>query len=114
MSLWSLLQYAVFLLLVVLLVKPVGGYITRVFAGEKTVLDRFLNPVEELIYKFARVDPRKEMEWKTYAISFVSFGLAGTLLLYAVLRVQRYLPWFFPAFQTTPLTPDLAFNTASN
>jgi K+-transporting ATPase ATPase A chain len=52
------------------------------------------------------------MEWKTYAISFVSFGLAGTLLLYAVLRVQRYLPWFFPAFQTTPLTPDLAFNTA--
>lgn len=112
MGFWSLLQYALFLSVVALLVKPVGGYLARVFNGEKTLLDPALRPVEQVIYKMARVDPRQEMDWKTYAISFVCSGLAGTLLLYATLRLQRFLPWSFPADQTTPIKPDLAMNTA--
>ena len=64
MSLWSLLQYALFMLIVVMLVKPLGGYLTRVFDGEKTFLDPVLRPLERLIYKIARVDPLQEMNWK--------------------------------------------------
>jgi len=52
------------------------------------------------------------MTGKEYATCFVLFGLAGTLLLYAILRMQQFLPWFFPQYQTTPLSPDLAMNTA--
>jgi K+-transporting ATPase A subunit len=112
MGLWSLLQYVLFLLVVAVLVKPVGGYLARVFNGEKTALDFALLPVERLIHKVARVDPEQEMDWKTYAISFVCSGLAGTLLVYAILRAQQFLPWSFPSYQTTALTPDLALNTA--
>ncbi len=112
MGLFSLLQYALFLLVVAVLVKPVGGYLARVFNGEKTFLDPILRPLERLIYQLARVDPEQEMDWKRYVISFVYFSLVGTLLLYGILRLQHLLPWFFPSYHTTPLTPDLAINTA--
>ena len=52
------------------------------------------------------------MRWQEYARAFVVFGMVGTLLLYAILRLQRFLPWFYPAYMTTPMTPDLAMNTA--
>lgn len=112
MSVWSLLQYVLFLLVVASLVKPVGGYLARVFNGEKTFLDPILRPLERLIYKFARVDPEQEMDWKGYAVSLICSGLAGTLLLYGILRLQYLLLWFFPSYHTTLLTPDLAMNTA--
>jgi K+-transporting ATPase ATPase A chain len=60
----------------------------------------------------AGVDPEVEMSAGQYLISFVIFSLICTLLLYAILRLQRFLPWFYPAYQTTPLSPDLSFNTA--
>jgi potassium-transporting ATPase potassium-binding subunit len=112
MGLASLAQYALFLLVVIALVKPVGGYLARVFSGEKTLLDPVLLPIERFIYKLGRVDSQQEMDWKRYAVSFVCAGLAGTLLLYSILRLQYLLPWFFPSYHTTPLTPDLAMNTA--
>jgi K+-transporting ATPase ATPase A chain len=112
MGLSSLLQYALFLLIVAALVKPVGGYLSRVFSSERTLLDPVLRPIERLIYKLARVDPEQEMDWKRYAVSFVCSGLVGTLLLYGILRLQYLLPWFFPEYHTTALTPDLAMNTA--
>jgi potassium-transporting ATPase potassium-binding subunit len=111
-SLWSLLQYALFMLIVAMLVKPVGGYLTRVFNGQKTFLDPLLRPVENLIYRIARVDPLQEMDWKRYALCFIYFSLVGTILLYAILRLQGFLPGFFPSYLTTPLAPDLAMNTA--
>jgi len=111
-SLWSLLQYAVFMLVVALLVKPAGGYLARVFDGEETLLDPVLRPIERLIYRVARIDPVQEMDWKNYAISFICFSLAGTLLLYGIVRLQGFLPWFFQSYMTTALTPDLAANTA--
>jgi K+-transporting ATPase ATPase A chain len=107
-----LLQYGVFLLVVTALVKPLGGYMARVFQGQSTILDSVLRPVERLLYRIARIDPDDEMDWKEYAVAFVLFAACGTLLLYGILRVQRFLPWFYPAYQTAPLAPDLAMNTA--
>ena len=112
MSPSALVQYAAFLLAVTLLVKPVGRYMARVFSGERTSLDPLLCPVERLIYRLTGVKPNVEMRWQEYAQAFVIFGVAGTLLLYAILRLQRFLPWFYPAQMTTPVTPDLAMNTA--
>ena len=108
----SVTQYLLFIVIVTILVKPLGGYLESVFTGKRTALDRILLPLEKLIYRVTRVDVTAEMTFRQYATCFVLFGLFGTLLLYTILRVQRFLPWFFPAYQTTPLTPDLALNTA--
>jgi K+-transporting ATPase ATPase A chain len=112
MDLSALTQYAFFLLAVTLLVKPVGSYMSRVFTREKTWLDPVLAPLERLIYRLTGVHADSEMRWQEYARAFVIFGMVGTLLLYAILRLQRLFPWFYPAYMTTPMTPDLAMNTA--
>ena len=112
MTLQALVQYGFFLLLLTLLVKPFGGYMARVFQGQRTFLDPVLRPIERFLYRITRVNEYEEMDWKQYAVSFVFFGFCSILFLYATLRLQRFLPWFNPAYQTTPLTPDLAMNTA--
>ncbi|HEY6332822.1 MAG TPA: potassium-transporting ATPase subunit KdpA [Blastocatellia bacterium] len=112
MNVASLLQSVLFLVVVVLLVKPVGTYLARVFEGEKTFLDPLLRPIEKLIHRIGRIDPDREMDWREYAICFVISGLAGAILLYAIQRLQRFLPWYFPEYMTTPVTPDLAMNNA--
>jgi K+-transporting ATPase ATPase A chain len=109
---YSALQYVLFVAIVTAVVEPLGGYMERVFSRQPTFLDRLCLPVERLIYRVTAVDPDVEMTGKEYATCFVLFGLAGTLLLYGILRVQQFLPWFFPQYQTTPLSPDLALNTA--
>jgi potassium-transporting ATPase potassium-binding subunit len=111
-NLFSAIQYLLFLAIVTALVKPLGGYMERVFSAKNTALDRLCRPVERLIYRISAVDPNVEMTGKEYATCFVLFGLAGTLLLYAILRMQQFLPWFFPQYHTTLLSPDLALNTA--
>jgi K+-transporting ATPase ATPase A chain len=108
----TIVLYGSFLLLVLILVKPIGDYLTRVFAGEKTMLDPVLRPVERCIYTLGGIDEHQEMNGKQYTLTFVLFSLAGTLLLYGLLRLQAFLPWYDPAHLTTPLTPDLAMNTA--
>ena len=112
MSTANLVQYGVFLVIVTLLVRPVGGYLARVFGRERTWLDPLMRPLERTIYRLAGIDPMAEMDWKRYAGCFVAFGLGGTLLLYAVLRVQPFLHTFDPAYRPGPLAPDLAMNTA--
>jgi potassium-transporting ATPase potassium-binding subunit len=111
-DLYSAVQYVLFMAIVTVLVEPLGGYLERVFSRQHTILDRLCVPVERLIYRITGVDPDLEMTGKEYATCFVLFGIAGTLLLYVILRVQQFLPWFFPQYHTTPLTPDLALNTA--
>ena len=111
-SFYSAAQYLLFIIIVTVLVKPLGRYLERVFSRQRTALDWFCVPVEKLLYRITGVDPAAEMNFVEYATSFVLFGLAGTLLLYAILRLQRFLPWYFPQYHTTPMTPDLAFNTA--
>ena len=108
----ALIQYGAFLLILSLLVKPLGGYMARVFQGQRTLLDPVLRPVERLLYRVAAVDEQQEMDWKQYAVSFVLFSFCGALLLYGILRLQHFLPWFYPAYQNTPLTPGLSMNTA--
>ena len=112
MTFSSAIQYALFLLIVTVFVKPLGGYLQRVFSRERTALDRLCLPIERLIYHLSGIDPAIEMTGKQYATCFILFGLVGTLLLFAILRLQQFLPWFFPQYQTTPLSPDLAMNTA--
>jgi K+-transporting ATPase ATPase A chain len=111
-NLYTSIQYLVFVAIVTILVKPLGSYMERVFSRERTGLDRLCLPVERLIYRLTRVNQDVEMTAMEYATCFVLFGLIGTLLLYAILRMQKFLPWFFPPYQTTPLSPDLAMNTA--
>jgi len=111
-DLYSAVQYVLFVAIVTILVKPLGGYMERVFSRKRTVLDHLCLPIERLIYRITAVNPDVEMTGKEYATCFVLFGFAGTLLLYAILRMQQFLPWFFPQYQTTPLSPDLALNTA--
>ena len=112
MNVYSAAQYFLFVVIVTVFVKPLGGYVDRVFGRRKTFLDPLWRPVERWIYRLTGVDPAVEMSAGQYATSFVIFSLVGTLLLYAILRLQHLLPWFFPEYQTTPLTPDLSFNTA--
>jgi potassium-transporting ATPase potassium-binding subunit len=109
---YSAIQYVLFAVIVTALVKPLGGYMERVFSRQRTLLDRFCLPAERLLYRITAVDPNLEMTGKEYATCFVLFGLVGTLLLYGILRLQQFLPWFFPQYHTTPLSPDLALNTA--
>ena len=112
MDIYSALQYLLFVAIITVLVQPLGGYMARVFSRKRTLLDRLCLPVERLIYRITAVDPNAEMTGKEYATCFLLFGLAGTVLLYAILRMQQFLPWFFPQYHTTPLSPDLALNTA--
>ena len=112
MDLYSAIQYVLFVAIVTILVKPLGGYMERVFSRKRTALDRLCLPVERLVYRIAAVDSNVEMTGKEYATCFVLFAFAGTLLLYAILRMQQFLPWFFPRYHTTPLSPNLALNTA--
>jgi K+-transporting ATPase ATPase A chain len=105
-------QYLLFLAVVTALVMPLGGYMERVFSRKQTALDRLCLPVERSIYRFCAVNPDVEMTGLEYATCFLLFGLAGTLFLYGILRIQQFLPWFFPQHLTTPMSPDLAMNTA--
>ena len=109
MSVFNVLQYAVFVLIVALLVKPLGGYMSRVFSAEKTLFDPLLLPVERLIYRLTGVDAEREMDWSQYAIAFIVFSFVGTFVLYAILRLQQYLPFFYGRYQIAPLNPALAW-----
>ena len=112
MDFYSPVQYLLFLIIVTALVKPLGGYVERVFSRKPTKLDRVCLPVERVIYRITLVDPDREMTGREYVICFVLFSLVGTLLLYFILRTQQFLPWFFPQYHTTRLSSDLALNTA--
>jgi potassium-transporting ATPase potassium-binding subunit len=110
MTLNGWLQIALYLGLVVALIKPLGLYMARVFNGERTFLDPVLRPVERLIYRLCGVNPRQEQHWTTYTAAMLLFSLAGLLLLYALQRLQHVLPLNPQGFD--PVAPDLAFNTA--
>jgi K+-transporting ATPase ATPase A chain len=105
------LQIALFCVVIVLLVKPLGGYMTRVFTGERTFLSSVLGPLERLFYRLSGVDERGDQNWLAYAVSMLLFSLAGFISLYALMRLQAVLPYFNPAGQPA-VEEGLAFNTA--
>src|SRR5215469_6252382 len=94
MSLPALIQYALFLIIILVLAKPLGGYMARVFQGQNTPLDVVLRPIEQMIYRVTRVNEAAEMNWKEYALAFIIFGLVGTVATYFILRLQSLLPYF--------------------
>src|SRR5215472_8724776 len=96
--------------IIVALTPLLGGYITRVFSGERTFLSPILRPVELAIYKLAGVNERSEQHAVTYTIGMLLFHAGGLLILYVLMRAQANLP-FNPAEQSA-VAPDLSFNTA--
>jgi potassium-transporting ATPase potassium-binding subunit len=108
----GLVQLAAFLAIMTALVKPVGGYLKRVFDGDGTFFDPLCVPLERLVYKLAGVNPKQEMTAVPYSAAFILFSLVGSVVLYAVVRLQALFPWYDKSVITTPITPDLAFNTA--
>jgi K+-transporting ATPase ATPase A chain len=105
-------QIGMFLLVIFLIAKPLGIYMTRVFSGEKTFLDPLARPVERLLYRLTGVDDTQEMPWTEYAISMLLFSAVSMLLLYLFQRVQQWLPW--NPQHLAGVAPDLAFNTAAS
>jgi K+-transporting ATPase ATPase A chain len=109
MSINGWLQFAVFLIVLLLLVKPLGLYMARVFEGTSAVT-RWFGPVERLLYRVCAIDPTVSMDWKQYALAMLVFNALGGLLLYLIQRLQVYLP--LNPQQMSALSPDSAFNTA--
>ncbi|MFL6214378.1 MAG: potassium-transporting ATPase subunit KdpA [Blastocatellia bacterium] len=112
MTLNGWLQLAVCFLAVLAVTKPLGVYMTKVFAGEKTFMSRVLGSVERLIYRLCRIDADREQRWTTYTAAMLMFSVASLLVLYAMQRLQYYLP--FNPQQFPGVAPDLAFNTAAS
>ena len=105
-------QIALYCAVIVALTRPLGGYMTRVFTGERTLLSPVLRPVERLLYRVAGIDEAQEQGWAAYLVAMVLFHVGGFLILYLLLRLQDALP-FNPAGQGA-VAPDLAFNTAAS
>jgi K+-transporting ATPase ATPase A chain len=110
MTLNGWLQIAIYFAVLTALVVPLGRYMARVFEGEHTFLSPVLRPVEVAFYRISGIDERREQHWITYAVAMLLFNAAGFALLYALLRLQSFLP-FNPA-EMSEVAPDLAFNTA--
>jgi K+-transporting ATPase ATPase A chain len=110
MTQFASLQLFGLLAVLLLTVRPLGGYMQRVFAGEATLLSPLLRPLEAVFYRLAGIKPDQEQTWFDYAVAFLVFHLPGMLLLYGLLRLQASLP-LNPAGQP-PVAPDLALNTA--
>jgi K+-transporting ATPase ATPase A chain len=104
------IQILVFCGIIILLARPLGGYMTAVFSGEKTLLAPVLRPAERALYRLAGTSEREEQPWTAYAVSMLLFNLLGFLLLYLVLRLQGSLPLNLTGMADVP--PELAFNTA--
>ena len=110
MTLNGWLQIAVYFIVLLLLVKPVGNFMARVFQGERTFLTPVFAPVERFIYRLAGVKPDEEMTWKTYAVALLFFSFFGILLLFLIERLQGILPLNPNGMAAVPSAT--AFNTA--
>ena len=106
----GILQLGFYLIVLLLLAKPLGAYMARVYEGRPIVLGRALGWLERLIYKISGIAPELEMGWKTYALTMLLFNVAGLLAVYALQRLQGVLP-LNPA-GLSAVSPDSSFNTA--
>ncbi|MGB3550433.1 MAG: potassium-transporting ATPase subunit KdpA [Candidatus Binatus sp.] len=108
----SVIQLIAFFLIVTAISVPLGLYMARVFSNERTFLDPVLSPIEKLIYKLCGISPGVEMGWAGYAVSMLAFSLISMFFLYALQRLQYYLPLNPQGLAGVP--PGLAFNTAAS
>ncbi len=107
-------QIGLFFVVLLAVTKPLGVFMTRVFSGEKTILDPVLRPLERLLYRVTGVDEKQEMDWKEYAVAMLLFSCVSMLILYLIERVQglKWMPWNPQHF--AGVEPHLAFNTAAS
>jgi potassium-transporting ATPase potassium-binding subunit len=110
MTIIGWIQILLFGAIVVAVTRPLGGYMTRVFNGERTFLSPVLRPVERSLYWLGGVHESREQNWLSYTIAMLLFHVGGFLILYALMRTQALLP-FNPAGQSA-VAEDLSFNTA--
>jgi K+-transporting ATPase ATPase A chain len=109
MTTFGWLEIIVFVAVIGLLTRPLGGYLTRVYAGERIVLQPFFDLLEAAIYRCAGIDPKCEQTWYQYAISLLIFHALGIFALYVLLRAQPILP--LNSEHLPAVAPDLALNT---
>jgi len=110
MNVFGWLQALIFFALVLLVTRPLGAYMARVFEGERTFLTPVLAPIERLIYRICRVDAAKEMSAASYLLATLAFSLVGLAYLYVLLRTQKWLPLNPQGFDN--LSADNAWNVA--
>src|SRR5260221_1376055 len=110
----GILQILLYFVVILLLTRPLGTYMARVFEGERTLFTPVLQPVERLFYKLFGVKEDQDMKWTTYAFAMLMFSIVRLLFTYMLLRLQHLLPFNPQHYDTKQMTPDLAFNTASS
>ena len=110
MTLDGILQIALYVAVLLLLAKPLGSFMARVYQRERTFLDPIVGPLERLTYRMISVNPGDEMDWKSNAAAMLLFNFVGFLFLYVLQRVQQFLPLNPQGFG--PVASDSSFNTA--
>src|SRR4051812_19854511 len=93
MTVQGWLQIAVFFAVLTAVTPVIGGYMARVFGGERLLLTPVLGPLERVLYRALRTDPDREQDWKSYARTVIVFSLVSWLGLYLILRTQGIHPW---------------------
>ncbi|HEY6827866.1 MAG TPA: potassium-transporting ATPase subunit KdpA, partial [Gemmatimonadaceae bacterium] len=106
----GLFQIAFYVVVLLALAKPLGVYMARIYEGEPALLNRLGAPFERVLYKACGVDPEREMRWTEYAVALMAFNILGLLVVYALQRLQGWLPLNPQAMAA--VSPDSAFNTA--
>ena len=106
----NFIQSFVFIFVTLILVKPLGIYMARIYTGKNSGLNIWFAPVERWTYRLSGIDPQREMSWKQYAFAVMLFNVIGIAVVYAIQRFQSHLP--LNPMSMPPVTPDLAFNTA--
>ncbi|RYC11697.1 potassium-transporting ATPase subunit KdpA [Ciceribacter ferrooxidans] len=110
MTIIGWLQISLLFIAVLLVIKPLGLYMAKVFSGERTFLSPVLGRMENDLYRLGGIEPGREQSWLAYTTAMLVFSLAGFVILYAILRLQAFLPLNPQGF--AGMSPDLAFNTA--
>ena len=103
-------QILLFFLIILAVTKPLGVFMARVFSRERTFLDPILRPIERVIYRLTGVNEDREMRWTEYAVAMLLFSVVSMVVLYALQRLQQYLP--LNPQQLGAIEPSSAFNTA--
>lgn len=110
MTTFGILQIVLYLVVLIVLVKPLGTFMARVYQGQHTFLDPVVRPVERVFYRLCGISPEQEMDWKTYTFAMLIFNFLGLALVYLIQRTEGFLP-LNPAGMAA-VAPDGAYNTA--
>ncbi len=106
------LQILFYFALILAVTKPLGVFMARVFNRERTFLDPVLRPVERMIYKLTGVNEERKMRWTEYAVAMLLYSVVSMLVLYALQRLQYYLP--FNPQKLAGVSTHSSFNTAAS